>query len=47
MSSMTIDSSSLERVSVYKLLGMFISAELHWETHTEYIISKTVSWLYF
>ena len=37
----------LERVSVYKLLGGFISADLRWETHIEYIISKAASRLYF
>ena len=45
--SLTIHGSPLERVSVYKLLGVFISADLHCETHIEYIISKAVSRLYF
>jgi len=38
---------TLERVSIYKLLGVFISADLRWETHIEYIISKAASRLYF
>ena len=45
--SLTIYGTPLERVSVYKLLGGFISADLRWETHIEYIISKAASRLYF
>jgi len=44
---LTIHGTPLERVSVDKLLGAFISADLRWETHTEYIISKAASRLYF
>jgi len=42
---LTIHGTPLERVSVYKVLGVFISADLRWETHIEYIILK--SRLYF
>jgi len=40
---LTIHCTPLERVSVYKLLGVFISADLRWETHIDYIISKAAS----
>jgi len=43
---LTIHGTPLERVSVYKLLGVFISADLCWETHIEYIISKASTRLY-
>jgi len=42
-----IHGTPLERLSVYKLFGVFISADLRWETHTEYIISKAAKRLYF
>jgi len=45
--SLTIHGSPLERVSVYKLLGIFISADLHWEMHIEYIIPKAVMVMFF
>ena len=45
--SLTVRGTTLERVSVYKLLGVFISADLRWETHPKYIISKAVSLLHF
>ena len=44
---LSIHGTPLERVSIYKLLGVFISADLRWETHIEYIISKAASRLYF
>jgi len=44
---LTIHGTPLETVSVYKLLGFFISADLRWETHIEYITSKAASQLYF
>jgi len=45
---LTIHGTPIERVSVYKLLGVFISADLRWETHIEYnIISKAAPRLYF
>ena len=44
---LTIQGTPLERASVYKLLGVFISADLRWKTHIEYITSKAVSRLYF
>jgi len=30
---LTIHGTPLERVSVYKLLGVFISTDFRWETH--------------
>ena len=45
--SLTIGDTPLERVSAFKLLGVHISADLRWETHIDYIISKAVSRLYF
>jgi len=44
---LTIHGTPLERVSVYRLLGVFISVDLRWETHIGYIISKAATWLYF
>jgi len=45
-SSLAIRGTLLERISVYKLLGVFISADLRWETHIEYIVFKAVCYGY-
>jgi hypothetical protein len=45
--ALKIHDTALERVSVFKLLGVYISFDLRWEIHIEYIISKAVSRLYF
>ena len=35
-----IDGSSIERVSAFKLLGVYISSDLTWTVHIDYIVSK-------
>ena len=44
---LTIQNKPLVTVLVFKLLDVHISADLRWNTHIEYIISKTISRLYF
>ena len=37
----------LERVSSYKLLGLWIDDDLKWKTNTEYIVKKVAKRLHF
>ncbi len=37
----------LERVSSFKLLGLWIGKDLRWKSNTEYIVNKAAKWLYF
>ena len=42
-----VDTSSIERVSSAKLLGLHINSDLTWSTHIEAIVSKATQRLYF
>ena len=42
-----INDCVLERVSSYKLLGLWIDDDLKWKTNTEYIVKKAAKWLHF
>ena len=45
--ALTISGNPIQRVSCFKLLGVHISDNLLWESHIDYICSKTNSRLYF
>jgi hypothetical protein len=45
--TLIVNQTSLERISVYKLLGVYVSADLRWDKHIDFIVSKSVSRLYF
>ena len=42
-----INDCALERVSSYKLLGLWIDDDLKWKTNTEYIVKKATKRLHF
>ena len=35
-----IEGTSIERVSTFKLLGVYINCDLSWSTHVDYIVAK-------
>ena len=39
---LTFNDTTLERVSAFKLLGLWIDDNLKWQTNTDYIIGKAV-----
>ena len=47
ISELFIDGNTINRVYVYKLLGVHIESNLKWNTHVNYICAKASSRLYF
>ena len=47
ITAIKINDCVLERVSSYKLLGLWIDDDLKWKTNTEYIVKKAAKWLHF
>ena len=45
--AMKINDCVLERVSSYKLLGLWIDDDFKWKSNTEYIVKKAAQRLYF
>ena len=45
--SIFIDGNEIQRVQVFKLLGVFIDNKFNWKSHVKAICSKAVSRLYF
>jgi hypothetical protein len=43
---LTFNDTTLERVSAFKLLGLWIDDNLKWQTNTDYIIGKAVKRLF-
>jgi len=41
-----INSTNIERVVTFKLLGVVISSDLTWDTHVSYILSKCAKRIY-
>ena len=46
ITNITIDNSSIERVSSYKLLGLIISSNLKWNAHIEFLTKKASKRIY-
>ena len=44
---LTISSGAIERVTSFKLLGLYIDSSLSWSTHIENTTKKATSRLYF
>ena len=42
-----LSDATVERVRAFKLLGVYISADLRWNVHIDHIVSKATSRLYF
>ena len=40
---LVVDNNGIERVSTYKILGVFIDSDLKWNSNVEYIIKKLAS----
>ena len=40
ISSIHVDGSTLERVETFKLLGVYLSSDMNWYVHIDYIVSK-------
>ena len=40
ISPIIIEGTSIERVSTFKLLGVYINSDLAWSTHIDYIVAK-------
>ena len=47
ISNLIIDGNTINRVSVYKLLGVHIDSNLKWNTHVNYICVKASSRFFF
>ena len=43
----TLNSQPIDRVEEFKLLGVWVSANLTWNKHVDHMISKATSSLYF
>ena len=46
IAGITINNKLVERVDKFKLLGVFISADLSWDSHVNYIVTKASKRLY-
>ena len=44
---LVVDNNGIERVSTYKILGVFIDSDLKWNSNVEYIIKKLASFQVF
>ena len=44
---LTFNDTTLERISAFKLLGLWIDDNLKWQTNTDYFIGKAVKRLFF
>ena len=43
---LVVSNNSIERVSTYKILGVFIHSDLRWNSHVDYIYKKARKRLY-
>ena len=43
---LVVGNISIERVSTYKILGVFIDSDLRWNSHVDYICKKACKKLY-
>ena len=44
---LVVDNNGIERVSTYKILGIFIDGDLKWNSNVDYIYKKTCRFLSF
>ena len=47
ISQCIVDGNTISRVSVHKLLGIYIECNLKWSSHIDYICAKVSSRLFF